>query len=192
MSSTSSIPAVSPTALASRRASCTREGSLAAVPRPLGRDLSGPELQAFVQELADRPELWIDLVKHDSRQRVYEELLRDPHLTAWLICWMDEHDTGFHDHDLSAGAVAVVSGAVREERLAIDGPPRNRAFAAGGAFHFSAADIHRVRHCGSDPAVTLHVYSPPLLRMGAYVISEDGVLARHPMSHLEELRPLKQ
>jgi Cysteine dioxygenase type I len=192
MSSTSSIPAVSPTALSSRRASCTREGSLAAVPRPLGRDLSGPELQAFVQELADRPELWIDLVKHDSSQRLYQELLSDAHVTAWLICWMDDHDTGFHDHDLSGGAVAIVSGSVREERLAIDGPPRDRTFAAGASFHFSAADIHRVRHTGADPAVTLHAYSPPLLRMGAYVIGEDGVLARHAMSQLDELRPREQ
>jgi hypothetical protein len=162
---------------------------LATVPRPFGRDLSGPELEAFVSDLADRPELWIDLVKHDSTQRVYEELLSDEHVTAWLICWMDEHDTGYHDHDVSAGAVAVVSGAVREERLAIDGPPRQGVFRAGSSFHFSAADIHRVSHAGSDPAVTLHVYSPPLLRMGAYVIAEDGVLARHPMSYEEELRP---
>jgi hypothetical protein len=28
--------------------------------------------------------------------------------------------------------------------------------------------------------------------MGAYVIGEDGVLARHPMSYQEELRPLAQ
>ncbi|MGO9319311.1 MAG: cysteine dioxygenase [Solirubrobacteraceae bacterium] len=158
--------------------------------RPRGRDLSGPELQAFVTELAERPELWIHLVKHDTTQRVYEELLSDDHVTAWLICWMDEHDTGFHDHDVSCGAVAVVSGAVREERLAIDGPSRNGVFRAGASFHFSASDIHRVSHAGSDPAVTLHVYSPPLLRMGAYVIGEDGVLARHPMSYQEELRPL--
>ena len=46
-----------------------------------------------------------------------------------------------------------------------------------------------MRHSGSDPAVTLHVYSPPLARMGAYEIDDDGVLARHPMSSSEELRP---
>ncbi len=164
---------------------------LACPVRPRGRDLSGPELQAFVTDLAERPELWIHLVKHDTTQRVCEELLSDAHVTAWLICWMDEHDTGFHDHDVSCGAVAVVSGAVREERLAIDGPTRNGVFRAGASFHFSASDIHRVSHAGSDPAVTLHVYSPPLLRMGAYSIGEDGVLARHPMSYEEELRPLQ-
>ena len=192
----SSTPFTSPASLSSALpgavAAPPSVRSLSAVPRPRGRDLSGPELEAFVGELAERPELWIDLVKHDASQRLYEELLTDSHVTAWLICWMDDHDTGFHDHDLSAGAVAVLSGAVREERLAIGGPPREETFAAGGSFHFAASDIHRVRHAGSDPAVTLHVYSPPLLRMGAYVIGEDGVLARHPMSHRDELRPLER
>jgi predicted metal-dependent enzyme (double-stranded beta helix superfamily) len=166
-----------------------RPSALSSVPRPHGRDLSAAELEQFVRELADRPELWIDSVRHDATQRVYEELLSDEHVTAWLICWMDDHDTGYHDHDLSAGAVAVVGGRVCEERLAIGGEPRRRTFAAGEAFNFSSADIHRVRHGGSDPAVTLHVYSPPLARMGAYEIDDDGVLARHPMSSSEELRP---
>jgi hypothetical protein len=87
--------------------------------------------------------------------------------------------------------VAVVGGRVQEERLAIGGQPRTRSFAVGDSFHFSPADIHRVRHGGSDPAVTLHVYSPPLARMGAYVIDDDGVLARHPMPSSHELRPLR-
>ncbi len=160
------------------------------VPRPRGRNLDGPELEAFVRELADRPELWIDHVRHDPTQRSYQELLSDADLTAWLICWMEDHDTGFHDHDRSCGAVAVVSGAVREERLALGGEPRTRSFKATESFHFSAADIHRVRHAGSEPAVTLHVYSPPLLTMGAYVVGEDGVLVRHAMSSADELRPL--
>ena len=162
----------------------------ASVPRPRRRDLSAVELERFVVELTERPELWIELVEHDRVQRTYVELLSDPHVTAWLICWMNEHDTGFHDHDVSAGAVAVVSGAVRESRLAVEGPPRDRVFAAGSSFHFAAADIHRVRHCGPEPAVTLHAYSPPLQRMGAYEIGANGVLARHSMSYREELRPL--
>ncbi len=163
--------------------------AIATVPRPAGRDLTAPELERFAKELAERPELWIDLVRHDSDQRHYEELLGDPHVTAWLICWMEDHDTGFHDHDASAGAVAVVGGAVREERLVIDGPPVDRVYEAGGSFHFTPADIHRVRHVGDSPAVTLHVYSPPLLAMGAYAISPDGVLMRHTQGADRELRP---
>jgi len=162
---------------------------LETVPRPRARDLDASELESFVAELAERPELWIEHVRHDPAQRSYTELLADEHLTAWLICWMDDHDTGFHDHDRSSGAVAVVSGAVREERLTLAADPLKRSFRAGQSFHFSAADIHRVRHAGEDPAVTLHVYSPPLLRMGAYAVGDDGVLVRHAMSSAEELRP---
>ena len=40
--------------------------------------------------------------------------------------------------------------------------------------------------------MTLHVYSPPLLRMGAYAVGEDGVLVRHTMSSSEELRPAQR
>jgi hypothetical protein len=81
---------------------------------------------------------------------------------------MNDHDTGYHDHDLSAGAVAVTAGAVREERLVLGGAPAARTVSTGGSFTFGPADIHRVSHAGSEPAVTLHAYSPPLWRMGSY------------------------
>jgi predicted metal-dependent enzyme (double-stranded beta helix superfamily) len=161
------------------------------VPRRRGHNLCGEELERFVNELASRPELWIDHVKHDRTQRTYEELFSDEHVTAWLICWMEDHDTGFHDHDISCGAVAVVSGRVREERLTLEEAPTSQAFRAGESFHFTPADIHRVRHTGDGPAVTLHVYSPPLLSMGAYVVDENGRLTRQTMPSSEELRPLE-
>jgi predicted metal-dependent enzyme (double-stranded beta helix superfamily) len=153
-------------------------------------ELNGPELVAVVERLAADRERWAHLVHHDPQQRVYEELLRDADLAVWLICWMDDHDTGFHDHDLSSGAVAVVDGMVAEDRLVLGGAPVTRTFAAGTAFSFSAADIHRVRHAGAAPAVTIHAYSPPLWRMGAYEILPGGRLRRHALSYAEELRPL--
>ena len=55
---------------------------------------------------------------------------------------------------------------------------------------FTASDIHRVSHAGTEPAVTVHAYSPPLWRMGAYEISPGGTLRRHSVSYAEELRPL--
>ena len=44
-------------------------------------------------------------------------------------------------------------------------------------------------HAGTAPAVTLHAYSPPLRRMGAYRVEPGGVLQRHPLAKDEELRP---
>jgi len=157
---------------------------------PAGRDLERDELRSLVAGLASRPELWSSLVSHDPTQRIYRQLWRDEHVVAWLICWMHDHDTGFHDHDLSAGAVTVAAGSVCEERLVIGGAPLVRQFQAGQTFDFAASDIHRVLHVGDGPAVTLHAYSPPLWRMGAYAVRENGVLARHSVSYAEELYPL--
>ena len=148
------------------------------------------QLVEFVRSLADRPQSWRHLVEHDRAARTYSELLRDDNVAAWLICWMDDHDTGFHDHDVSSGAVAVVAGTVCEERLRLGASPSSRVVRAGEAFDFGASDIHRVRHVGAEPAVTLHVYSPPLWRMGAYVVEEGGALRRESLSYAEELRPL--
>lgn len=158
--------------------------------RPQGRDLTPEELEDYVRDLAAHPERWEHLVAHDPDARVYEELLRDDHVAVWLICWMHDHDTGFHDHDISAGAVAVAAGSVREDRLVLGGEPSSRIVETGEALHFAPSDIHRVLHAGDEPAVTIHAYSPPLWRMGAYEVRPGGELARHSVSYAEELRPL--
>ena len=39
--------------------------------------------------------------------------------------------------------------------------------------------------------MTIHAYSPPLWRMGAYEVLPGGELRRHSLSYAEELRPLE-
>ena len=68
--------------------------------------------------------------------------------------------------------------------------PAARTTAAGDAFTFAPADIHRVSHAGGEPAVTIHAYSPPLWRMGAYEVLPTGELRRWSLSYAEELRPI--
>jgi predicted metal-dependent enzyme (double-stranded beta helix superfamily) len=153
-------------------------------------DLTRNELRALVADLAARPEEWRHLVHHDPAARTYEQLLRDERVAVWLICWLDDHDTGFHDHDVSSGALAVAQGAVVEERLALGGPPVQRRVRAGEAIDFAASEIHRVAHGGEGPAITINAYSPPLWRMGAYETAPSGELLRHSISYAEELRPL--
>jgi predicted metal-dependent enzyme (double-stranded beta helix superfamily) len=154
------------------------------------RDLSRAELELAAADLLRRRDEWGHLVHHDpGGARTYEQLLLDDHVEVWLICWSDGNDTGFHDHDRSLGAVAVANGRVREETLAIGGDPVVREVAGGGVFSFEATDIHRVLHVGDEAAVTLHLYSPPLRRMGAYEVLSDGRLARRSVSAEEELAP---
>jgi len=148
------------------------------------------DLRQFVAWLAKSSELWAPVVRHDSAARVYEQIWDDEHVNAWLICWSEDQDTGFHDHDVSAAAVAVIAGCVREDRLALGRPqPRSREFGAGELFTLPPVAIHRVLHAGDEPAVTLHAYSPPLRRTGAYHVGPDGELQRESLPVEQELRP---
>ena len=152
------------------------------------RDLSRAELELAAADLLRRREAWAHHVAHDvAGARTYHQLVRDDHVEAWLICWNDGNDTGFHDHDVSNGAVGVAAGHVREETLVLGGDPAVREVGPGAVFSFDATDIHRVLHLGDAPAVTLHLYSPPLRRLGAYEVLEDGRLARRSISADEEL-----
>src|SRR5437868_14184055 len=82
-----------------------------------------PDPIELAREYASRPELWEHLVHHDPGQRTFELLRDDDEVTAWVICWMEDHDTGFHDHDVSTrrgggGAGTGGGGAVATQRTA--------------------------------------------------------------------------
>jgi mannose-6-phosphate isomerase-like protein (cupin superfamily) len=146
------------------------------------------ELALFTAELAESPERWGHLVRHSDDARVYEQIWDDDDVNAWVICWSEDQDTGFHDHDESAAGIAVIAGAVREERLRFSSPPSARVVGPGETFTVPREAIHRVLHTGDGPAITIHAYSPPLNRTGTYRIGEDGELERIPQSAEEELR----
>jgi Cysteine dioxygenase type I len=158
--------------------------------RAFARDLDRPALLELVTAIAFRPTTWRGLAAPDPLRRHFAQLWRDDHIDVWVISWMRGHDTGFHDHDLSSGAVAVVQGELVEERLALGGPPVRRVYRAGEAFDFAASHVHRMFQEATSPAVSVHAYSPPLWRMGAYVIAPDGTIRRDSISYAEELRPV--
>ncbi len=141
--------------------------------------MSDAGLQETLLGWAERRELWAPLTRHDPAERTYALLHRDEHVELYLVCWMAGHDTGFHDHDESAAAIVVLDGQISEERLALSGSVEV-TLGAGDAVTIAREAIHRVRHAGETPAVSLHAYSPPLRRVGTYEIAENGALLRHP------------
>jgi hypothetical protein len=157
-----------------------------------GRDLDREELRRLVADVAADPGQWRPLVRHDTPDRAFEQLWRDDHVDVWVITWTDGNDTGFHDHDVSSGAVAVVEGEVVEERLVLGGAPRALRHRAGDVFDFDASHVHRMRQDRRAPAVSIHAYSPPLWRMGTSAVASDGTLRRRSVSYAEELRPVEE
>ena len=146
------------------------------------------ELEALVAELVGEPERWRHLIRHSDDARVYEQIWDEDEVNAWVICWSVDQDTGFHDHDDSAAAIAVIEGHVREERLRIGRAASERVIGPGQSFYVPPTAIHRVLHAGTATAVTIHAYSPPLRRMGSYTVGPGGQLERAAQSYEEELR----
>jgi hypothetical protein len=154
-----------------------------------GRDLDRAELLELVRALAEQPELWRQHVAFSDGARHYVSLHRDAHVDVWVLCWTPSNDTGWHDHDISSGAVAVVQGCLTEHNLAIGSPSLQTAVGQGEAYSFGPDHIHRLT--GRDPgSVSIHAYSPPLWRMGQYAVSPSGGLRRQSVSYADELRPL--
>lgn len=158
--------------------------------RDVSLKLTPTELLGVAHGLAVQHDLWHPHIRHDPLQRTYAEVARTDRFSAWLICWMPGHDTGFHDHDGSGGVGLVLRGRVAEGRLAVGARPAERELGRGQHFSFTSHDIHRVRHIGDSPAVTLHVYSPVLVRMGSYEVGPNGTLRRHTLDEAGDLGPL--
>ena len=98
-----------------------------------------------------------------------------PHYHAWLLCWRNGQRSPIHDHRGSACAVRVLSGRLTETvfELAPNGHVKasfSRDFEEGSLIASEDADIHQVSNlqAGTADLVTLHVYAPPLFRMGTY------------------------
>ena len=153
-------------------------------------DLDRQALRDLVARIAAAPEQWRGLVRHGTPERHFEQLWRDDHVDVWVITWTSGNDTGFHDHDVSSGAVAVAEGELTEERLVVGGAPLRVHHAAGTTFDFDASHVHRMCLDSGGPAVSIHAYSPPLWRMGTYTVAPDGTLRRESVSYAEELRPV--
>ena len=154
------------------------------------RSLDRGELMALASAVATDRDRWSDDVAFDGEHRHYVCLHRDTHVDVWLLCWTPSNDTGWHDHDVSSGAVAVVDGELVEHNLAVGAPSLETNVGAGAVFSFGPSHIHRLTG-GRPGTVSVHAYSPPLWRLGQYAVTASGVLRRTSVSYADELRPLE-
>jgi hypothetical protein len=157
---------------------------------PAGENLTRSQLSGLAVELGNEPRFWQDHVRHDPETRHFVQLYRDANVDLWLICWLDSQDTGYHDHDLSSGAVYVVEGSLSEDFFYRDAQGwidvRTRERHAGSVFDFDGSSIHGMRHSGGPPATSIHAYSPALWRMGYYEPGEGG-LRRTSITYADEM-----
>jgi hypothetical protein len=145
---------------------------------PAASTLSAADLEQMAIAIRDRPELWEPLLVVDAHRRRYRLLFEDERTDIWVLCWMPGQSTGFHDHDTSDVGIAIAQGMVIERQLRLPTGATSLALRPGDTRQGPAGYIHSVAHAEGVPAVSIHCYSPPLMKVGQYRVDPEGVLRR--------------
>lgn len=105
-----------------------------------------------------------------------------PSYQALLLCWRNGQRSPVHDHTGSSCAVRVLLGTATETLFQ---PAPNGMVYATESLQRSPpsvcasqdADVHQMSNlqAGGRDLITLHLYSPPLLKMNTYSLTEAGV-----------------
>jgi cysteine dioxygenase len=103
-----------------------------------------------------------------------------PWYNLLVLCWRNGQRSPIHDHRGSSCAVRVLKGVLTETlfEFAPNGfikATGSRDMEAGGVIGSVDEDVHQVSNlqAGRADLVTLHVYSPPLVVMGTYSLTDD-------------------
>jgi predicted metal-dependent enzyme (double-stranded beta helix superfamily) len=136
-------------------------------------DLGPAGLATRARALADHPEEWLHRVRLRVDGRWYERIHLDADHEVWVISWLPGQSTGFHDHGDAAGAFAVAFGSLEERGIG-----SVRTLTSGQSRHFGPGYVHDVGNASTAPAVSVHVYSPPLATIKRYALGEDGRLVQ--------------
>jgi len=95
-------------------------------------------------------------------------------LAVILVGWLPGQFTPIHDHSNSVGSVLVLDGTGFEERFLISNNSNailksSSSCDPGDIITVEKGYVHRLGNPSHDSnMVTIHVYSPPLLKMGTY------------------------
>ncbi|WP_435194965.1 cysteine dioxygenase [Streptomyces sp. NRRL F-5630] len=161
----------------------------AAAPAPAAAGPTPAELLDFVRATAADADL-VATLPLDPGNRTWVQLVGPGGSEAWLIGWPPGTGTGWHDHGGSQGAFATAAGTLREDSLAVrlptegwrtleleNGVDRCHALSAGEGRAFGRHHVHQVlNESGTEHAVSVHAYYPPLPLMRRY--SRTGPLLR--------------
>jgi quercetin dioxygenase-like cupin family protein len=145
---------------------------------PAKQTLSAADLEQIAIAIRDRPELWEPLLVVDPTHRRYRLLYEDERTDIWVLCWMPGQSTGFHDHDISDVGLAIARGMIVERQLQLPTGATALELRHGDTRQGPAGYVHSVAHGEDEPAVSIHCYSPPLMKVGQYRVDPHGVLRR--------------
>lgn len=137
------------------------------------RSVTAPALDHHLTDALDALLARTDLEASAARLRItpgsraWTRLESTADVDAWLIAWGPSSEVGMHDHGDSHGAFRVLRGSLVESYPERDGSHRwhRRTLRPGQLIEIPPERVHNVANPASRPALSLHVYSPPLTTM---------------------------
>ncbi len=120
-----------------------------------------------------------ECIKFSSRGYMRNLIRSGDWYYALALCWKNGQRSPIHDHAGSSCGVKVLRGTMTETRFefAPNGhivATGSRDYPPGSVIGSEDYDLHQVSNLqrGTADLVTLHVYSPPLLTMGTYSLTD--------------------
>jgi cysteine dioxygenase len=128
-----------------------------------------------------------DFIRFSERGYTRNLVRAGPWYNVLVLCWKNGQRSPIHDHKGSSCALCVLRGTATETLF--EYAPNGHVWATGSREHRSGSvvgsqdtDLHQISNlqAGGTDLVTLHIYSPPLLWMGTYSLT-DTVRGQEPM-----------
>ncbi|MBV9660358.1 MAG: cysteine dioxygenase family protein [Acidimicrobiales bacterium] len=138
--------------------------------------VSSRRLAEVALQLARDVDQWRPFLVEDPLFRTSLRFLTTDEYDAWLLHWPRETGVDPHDHGRSKGVFTVVSGELTELRWHA-GLQRTRGVTPGTLVSIPTGVIHDVL-AGDAPALSVHVYSPPLETMSFFDEGGRRVITR--------------
>ncbi len=138
-----------------------------------------PDLMGQLKELDIDCDDLAEHVRFSSRAYARNLVRAGPWYHLLVLCWKNGQRSPIHDHAGSSCGVRVLRGAATETLFerAPNGHVKalfSRDLLPGDVCASEDDDMHQISNlqAGDADLVTLHVYSPPLLYMGTYSITD--------------------
>jgi predicted metal-dependent enzyme (double-stranded beta helix superfamily) len=139
--------------------------------------LSGSRMKQIARAVAGCPDLWQPWVRMDPDSRWHQRLQSEDDHDVWLETWLPGQETGWHDHAGTSGVLVVAGGELEERVSVLNGVMTQvRHIPEGAARRMRRRTVHNLANVSLAPAVSVHVYSPPLGATRGYEIGAMGLM----------------
>ena len=145
---------------------------------PQRRLFANDPLTSLVERVAANTDWWSPRVEF-HQPRWWTKLIGTPDVDVWLLTWLTDQTTEFHDHGASRAAFTVVQGRLTEYRAEARGEARATVHGPGAVSIVQPREIHDVVNLETEAAISIHAYSPPLRSMTYYSADEIGLSPTH-------------